>query len=305
MNDIYKRQVALLIRIMPSVYRVKDFAIHGGTAINLFYKNMPRYSVDIDLTYIPVQDRAESLNAINGYLKTLKTSIEKSVPSIKVVPKYDVWKLQCTLNGATVKIEVNGTKRGIIGETKDKLLCKKAQQEFSMACKARTVSFSQLYGGKITAALSRQHPRDLFDCKYMEISSFDDVKDGFILCLLGSDKPVIESLQPNDIDQNDALENQFKGMSDIEFGYTDYEDARHKLIALVNESLTDTDKDFLISFEDGIPDWSKCCAGDLSNYPSVKWKLQNIGKLKKSNPQKHLQGIGKLMQFFGKINKGQ
>lgn len=55
MNDIYKKQVALLIRIMPSVYRIKDFAVHGGTAINLFHKNMPRYSVDIDLTYIPIQ----------------------------------------------------------------------------------------------------------------------------------------------------------------------------------------------------------------------------------------------------------
>ena len=39
MNDIYKKQVALLIRIMPSVYRTKDFAVHGGTAINLFHKN--------------------------------------------------------------------------------------------------------------------------------------------------------------------------------------------------------------------------------------------------------------------------
>ena len=303
MNDIYKKQVALLICIMPSVYRIKDFAVHGGTAINLFHKNMPRYSVDIDLTYIPIQDRAESLNAINEHLKSLKANIEKSVPDIKVVPKYDVWKLQCTLNRATVKIEVNGTKRGIIGETEDKILCEKARQEFSMACKARTVSFSQLYGGKITAALSRQHPRDLFDCSYMDISSFDDVKDGFMLCLLGSDKPVIESLQPNDIDQNDALENQFKGMSDIEFGYTDYEDARHKLIALVNDSLTDTDKKFLLSFEDGTPDWNKCCAGDLSNYPSVKWKLQNIGKLKNNNPQKHQQGIGKLMLFFGNQRK--
>ena len=46
-----------MIRIMPSVYRIKDFAVHGGTAINLFHKNMPRYSVDIDLTYIPVKER--------------------------------------------------------------------------------------------------------------------------------------------------------------------------------------------------------------------------------------------------------
>ena len=300
MSDIYKRQVSLLIRIMPSVYRIKDFAVHGGTAINLFYKNMPRYSVDIDLTYIPIQDREESLRTIEEHLKTLKVNIEKSIPNIKVIPKYDVWKLQCTLNGATVKIEVNTIKRGIIGETEDKMLCEKAQIEFSMACKARTVSYSQLYGGKITAALSRQHPRDLFDCKYMEISSFDDIKNGFMLCLLGSDKPIIESLQPNSIDNKDALENQFKGMTDVEFSYADYEEARINLIAQVNAALTETDKDFIISFENGTPDWSKCCAGDLSNYPSVKWKLNNINKLKETNLQKHQNGVERLIQFFGR-----
>jgi predicted nucleotidyltransferase component of viral defense system len=285
---------------MPSVYRIKDFAVHGGTAINLFYKNMPRYSVDIDLTYIPIQDREESLRTIEEHLKTLKVNIEKSIPNIKVIPKYDVWKLQCTLNGATVKIEVNTIKRGIIGETEDKMLCEKAQIEFSMACKARTVSYSQLYGGKITAALSRQHPRDLFDCKYMEIFSFDDVKNGFMLCLLGSDKPIIESLQPNSIDNTDALENQFKGMTDVEFSYADYEEARINLITQVNAALTETDKDFIISFENGTPDWSKCCAGDLSNYPSVKWKLNNINKLKETNLQKHQNGVERLIQFFGR-----
>lgn len=298
MNDLYKKQVELLIRIMPSVYRIKDFAVHGGTAINLFYKNMPRYSVDIDLTYIPIQGREESLKTIKSHLETLKGYIEKSIPGIKVIPKYNVWKLQCTLNSATVKIEVNGTKRGIIGNTEDRLLCNKSQQAFSMACKARTVSYSQLYGGKIAAALSRQHPRDLFDCKYMELSSFDDVKDGFILSLLGSDKPIIESLQPNPIDQSEALEKQFKGMSDVDFSYSDYEEARKNLIALVNDSLTYTDREFLLSFEEGIPDWSKCCAGNLSIYPSVKWKIRNIVKLKKTNPDKHKQGTEKLRQFF-------
>ena len=167
-----------------------------------------------------------------------------------------------------------------------------------MSCKARTVSYSQLYGGKIAAALSRQHPRDLFDWKYMDMASFDDVKDGFMFCLLGSDKPIIESLQPNAIDQTEALENQFEGMSDTPFTYSDYEEARHNLIQQVNESLTEADREFLLSFEDGEPDWEKCCAGDLSGYPSVKWKLQNIAKLKKENPQKHKAGLEKLRAFL-------
>ena len=298
MRDKYKNQVALLIRIMPSVYRIKEFAVHGGTAINLFHKNLPRYSVDIDLTYIPIQDRATSLHTINERLLEVKRNIEKTIPGIVVVPKLNVWKLLCTLGDATVKIEVNGTKRGIIGDTVDMPLCAKAKDEFNMGCKARTVSFTQLYGGKITAALSRQHPRDLFDCKYMNISSFEVVKDGFMLCLLGSDKPIIESLQPNEIDQTDALNNQFEGMSDIAFSYEDYKQARLQLVEMVQNSLTMDDKKFLISFEEGLPDWSLCSAGDLSKYPSVQWKLLNIRNLKKHNIQKYEQGIKKLNDFL-------
>jgi predicted nucleotidyltransferase component of viral defense system len=94
MNNIYHRQVALLIKIMPSVFRIKDFAVHGGTAINLFHKNMPRYSVDIDLTYIPIQDRKTSLDTINEHLVELKIMIERSIPGIHIVHKPDVWKLQ-------------------------------------------------------------------------------------------------------------------------------------------------------------------------------------------------------------------
>lgn len=298
MDDIYRRQVALLIRIMPSVFRIKDFAVHGGTAINLFYKNMPRYSVDIDLTYIPITDRRTSIDVINAHLTQLKQMIERTVPGIKVVHKPDVLKLQCSYEGAMVKIEVNGTKRGIIGATGDHMLCARAQNEFQMGCKARIVSFSQLYGGKITAALSRQHPRDLFDCKYMEIDNFKDVKDGFMLCLLGSDKPIIESLRPNSIDQTEALEKQFAGMSDVPFSYADYEDARINLVKMVNDNLDSADKDFLLSFEVGNPIWNLCCAGDLSAYPSVRWKQQNIIKLKEINPQKHLDGINKLRESF-------
>jgi len=129
MKDRYKKQVALLIRIMPSVYRIKDFAVHGGTAINLFHKNMPRYSVDIDLTYIPIESRNVSLNTINAKLLEVKQSIEKSIPSVKVKHKPDVGKLLCTYGEATVKIEVNGTKRGIIGDTVDMPLCEKARND--------------------------------------------------------------------------------------------------------------------------------------------------------------------------------
>lgn len=298
MNDVYRRQVALLIRVMPLIFKIKDFAVHGGTAINLFHRNLPRYSVDIDLTYIPVEDRKTSIDAINMHLASLKASMEKVVPGMRVIHKPDILKLQCTKDGTIIKIEVNGIKRGLLGSVEKMQLCSNARDRFGMTCFANIVPWGQLFGGKIVAALNRQHPRDLFDCRGITIDEFYAVKDGFMLCLLGSDKPVIETFAPNAIDQREALENQFEGMTNEPFGYDDYQKSRENLIKVINCALTDDDKDFLISFESGMPDWSKCCAGNLSGFPSVKWKLQNIAKLKSNNPIKHKDGVDKLIVFF-------
>jgi predicted nucleotidyltransferase component of viral defense system len=298
MNENYKIQVALLIRIMPLIYKIKDFAVHGGTAINLFVRNMPRYSVDIDLTYIPIKNREESMLEINNYLIAIKHQVEKVVPGIRVTHKPETLKLLCSKGGAMVKIEVNGIKRGIIGEVEELELCEKAQSEFNMNCKARVVPLALLYGGKIAAALSRQHPRDLFDYKFMEVDSFDEIKNGFIFYLLGSDKPLIESLQPNPIDQHEALNNQFKGMTDIPFNYADFEVVRNELKETVLNNLNETDREFLLSFENGFPEWNKCCAGDLHDFPAIIWKLKNIQTLKETNFKKFEIGINKLENFL-------
>ena len=298
MNEKYRKQVELLIKIMPSIFRIKEFAVHGGTAINLFHKNMPRYSIDIDLTYLPLKDRTQSLQEINFRLQELKQYIEKTVAGIRITPKLDVWKLFCVKDGVLVVIEVNGIKRGVISDTEDKWLSKKAQEEFDMTCLARIVPFSQLYGGKIAAALSRQHPRDMFDYKFMEVKLLDEIKDGLMYCILGSNKPIIESLQPNLINQQDVFNNQFQGMSNVSFTYDDFEETRHDLIIKVNKMFTVEDKAFLVSFEKGEPEWNKFNINNLSNYPSIKWKLHNILKLKEKNPEKHKSGIEKLTSFL-------
>lgn len=295
----YREQVRLLLRILPLIYQEEDFAVHGGTAINLFVNDLPRYSVDIDLTYIPVDSREESLRRINETLAALSDRIRRAVPGIVIrsVPN----KLLCSQIGSLVKIEVNSIKRGIIGDTMDLTLCPKAQSEFSAFCKARIVSIGQLYGGKIAAALSRQHPRDLFDCKYMAVDNFQEIRQGLIFNLLSSDKPIVESLNPHMIDQSEALENQFKGMTEIPFGYEDYEQTRQWIIRFVNKNLTDRDRSLLLSFEQGTPDWGKSEFEFLQHYPSIQWKLLNIAKLKKENPRKHQQTVDKLDHHFGNL----
>jgi len=297
MNNLYKEQVRLLLRILPVIYREEDFAVHGGTAINLFVKNLQRYSVDVDLTYIPIGTREVSMAEIDKKLAAISLQLQRVVPELNIRPVPN--KLLCTVGRSTVKIEVNGIKRGIIGPTIEMPLCDKAQTEFGMYCKARIVPLEQLYGGKIAAALSRQHPRDLFDYNYMDTDKIVDLKRGFMFALLGSDKPFIESLSPNVINQHEALENQFRGMTDVPFTYENYERTREQLIKFVNEMLNEEDKTFLISFEEGSPQWESSAYNDFMEFPSVQWKLQNVNKLKTQNPAKHRQEVNRLKDYLG------
>lgn len=175
----------------------------------------------------------------------------------------------CSLNGSLVKIEVNDVKRGVVSEPTTIALCKLAQEEFGVFCKARIVPLTQLYGGKITAALDRQHPRDLFDVKLMfdYIKDFEEIRHGFIFCLLGSDRPLFESMNPNLNNQREALNNQFEGMSSTPFTYNEYEQTRLTLIEYINSNLSKRDKEFLVSFEDGEPQWEESDYAILRTIP--------------------------------------
>ena len=297
-NPVYARKVAFLLRLMPYVTNEGVFAVHGGTAINLFVKDMLRYSVDIDLTYMPLAGREESLNDINAHLKAMAEKAKKGIPGLHVVPNYATCKLLCEWHGYQVKVEVNQTKRGIIGgEVLTLPLCGKAKEEFRMSCKAKIVPMTLLYGGKISAALSRQHPRDLFDVKYMEMP-MSEVREGLIFCLLGSDRPIHESLAPALIDQREAMANQFEGMTDVAFTYEEFEQTRMQLIRDVNAMLTEDDKRFLVSFEQGEPLWDGYEFAYFKDYPSVQWKLLNLAKLKKQNPEKMEAEVEKLRRCW-------
>ena len=82
-RDIYEAQVALLVRVLPHVAQESVFALKGGTAINLFYRDLPRLSVDIDLTYLPIKDRNESLAEINAAMDRIAAAIESGIPGAK------------------------------------------------------------------------------------------------------------------------------------------------------------------------------------------------------------------------------
>lgn len=295
---VFAQKVELLLRLIPIVMDEGVFAIHGGTAINLFLKDCPRYSIDLDLTYIPLSDRQRSIEDINKRLKFIGDKAMRAFRGMHIVANFTNSKLLCEYRGKQVKIEVNQTKRGIVGgDVLNVPLSEKAQKEFSLYCEARIVPLTLLYGGKIAAALSRQHPRDLFDVKYMDIP-LKECREGIIFCLLGSDRPIHESLAPRFIDQHDAMENQFKGMTDIPFTYSEFEETRSKLIEDVKNLMTEADKRFLTSFETGQPQWDGYEFEYFKQYPSVQWKLLNLRKLAKQNPVKLREEAEKLRDIL-------
>lgn len=297
MNETYRGQVSLLLSVLPEIAKEKCFALHGGTAINLFVREMPRLSVDIDLTYLPIEGRQNSLENIADALERIKGQILTVLPNAKVRHQKEVSKLQISNQGFQVKIEVNQTNRGVLSDPIEYQLCETAQDQFDAFCSIAVVPLSQLYGGKICAALDRQHPRDLFDVKYLLQNEgiIDEIKKGFLLSALSSNRPIHELLQPNLQDQRPAFENQFSGMTAESFSYDDFEATRTELIAHITNSWTESDIKFLIGFSKLEPDWA---IYDFERFPSVQWKIQNLTRLKRDNPNKHGELVGLLEKSF-------
>ncbi|HBX45524.1 nucleotidyl transferase AbiEii/AbiGii toxin family protein [Limibacterium fermenti] len=299
MKELYKKQISFLLDILPEVAKEDVFALHGGTAINLFYLNMPRLSVDIDLTYVPVSENRDlDLQNIRSALERIKERLRRQIPAIRFsdpIRAEEELKLICTIPDAIVKIEVNQINRGIIAATETVVLCDKAQETFDKFCEVRTVSPKQLWGGKINAALDRQHPRDLFDVKNLmdEIGFTTDIKEGFLFFLLCGKRPIHELLRPHLVDQSAVFKSQFEGMTDYTFGYEEYANTREILIKTINDSLTKEDKEFLLAFSKGEPDWTTV---DYGKFPAIRWKLLNIRKLKEANPQKYEAQVNALKQ---------
>jgi predicted nucleotidyltransferase component of viral defense system len=290
----FNDQVKLLLLVLPEVAKEACFALKGGTAINLFVRDFPRLSVDIDLTYIGDEPRDEALRLTEEALYRIQTNIEKRFSNIKIHPSSrdglnrDI-KLFVTQNQTQIKIEANPVIRGTLFPVEVRPLSPKVVNEFETEFEIQIAAISDLYGGKIAAALDRQHPRDLFDIKLLSENEgiSEETKDGFIVYLLSHKRPPYEILYPTKKDMRDLFKNEFEGMSSMDFNYDDFEKARDWLIKKVDRLITKRDRDFLVSFFDGTPDWKLFKYPDAQNLPAVKWKLQNINKM--SNAKKNQQ----------------
>ncbi|MBI2513267.1 MAG: nucleotidyl transferase AbiEii/AbiGii toxin family protein [Opitutae bacterium] len=112
-ESVFYPQADLLVQTLPFVHAEECFALKGGTAINFFVRDFPRLSVDIDLVYLPVEERAVTLRGIDAALRRIAEKIRRALPNVQVreqKPSGENLVVKLTLRGprgADVKVEPN------------------------------------------------------------------------------------------------------------------------------------------------------------------------------------------------------
>lgn len=301
MESVYREQVELLIRCLPEVEKQTCFALKGGTAINLFVRDMPRLSVDIDLVYLPIEPREQTLANIENALNNIGSNIELYVTGsavTKTVQENHVNKLLVKHGDARIIIEPNVVQCGAIFEIEEHTLCERAEVAFEASVTANIISMAELYGSKIVAALDRQHPRDLFDVKLLLENEgiTEDTRKAFVIYLASHSRPMSELLNPNMKDISQEFITQFQGITDRPVKLADLLDIREQLVKHINTGLTEQERQFLLSIKSGRPNWSLIDIPQIDRLPAIQWKLQNIAGMEK---KKHQEAIEKLKSALG------
>jgi len=141
---------------MQDIANEAVFALKGGTAINLFYRNMPRLSVDIDLTYLPVADRQSSLREMDEALGRLAAAITRRDPRVEAHRatgggKADT-RIMVGAGQTRIKIETSPGARGAVYPERTMIASEPVTERFGFA-ETTVLAFGDVYGGKLAAAL--------------------------------------------------------------------------------------------------------------------------------------------------------
>ena len=284
-DEQYRRQLALLVRTLPYVAEEKCFALKGGTAINLFVRDLPRLSVDIDLTYLPVADREGSLREIDAALRRIAGRVEALVTGVPVhagTLRGDdvVNKLFVRDRSVQIKIEVTPVLRGCVFEPEEREVSNTVARQFGFAA-IQVVSFADLYAGKLVAALDRQHPRDLFDVRELLAREGIDkrLRAAFIVYLISHNRPLAELLAPTRRDLEIEYRRGLAGMTEDPVSVGALVRTREELIASVVGQMPERHRRFLLSFEEGAPEWSLLDVPSAGTLPAVRWRMENLEHL--------------------------
>lgn len=298
----YANQVRLLVRALPVIAEEEAFALKGGTAINLFHRNMPRLSVDIDLVFLPIQPREVTLTSIRSALERIGLSIETRIPGALTRPSLsggDDLRLEIRAGSVAVRVDTSPVMRGTVHPPEMRRTTPKVERAFGFA-ETTVVAFEDLYAGKLVAALDRQHPRDLYDVRllYDNEGVTDALFRTFLVYLASSRRPPHELLNPNRVDLEPAYRNEFEGMTVEPLSLDELEATRDRLFASMRELLDDNAKSFLLSLHDADPDFDAIGYPRAIELPAVQWKLQNLRRLREADADKHSRQKRAIEELF-------
>ena len=295
-RDIYNEQVQLLVRVLPYVTQEKVFALKGGTAINLFVRDLPRLSVDIDLTYLPIEDYETSVAGIDAGLERMSARIVERIAGAQINAQRSVAghieRLHVQSGRVGIKIEVTPVLRGVVYDPTVMSVSAKVEETYGYA-EAQVVSLADLYAGKLVAALDRQHPRDLYDVRLLlaEDGVSDDLRRAFNAYVLQSRRPLNVILAPPRRDLAPKYAQEFEGMTVEPVSLQDLEATREAMIETVVGGMPNAHRQFLVSFKRGEPDWNLLGLPEVAQLPAVRFRQEKLAGL---SPETRADQLAKL-----------
>ncbi len=304
MNRAYLDSARLLTRVAPLVLADDTFALKGGTAINLFVRDMPRLSVDLDLVFPDhTLARDKALARISGAIRQSAERLHKLGFQARVPTSTDAseTKLFVRQGAIEVKVEVNFVMRGTVHPVRTAQLTQKARDTLQADVEIPVVSLEDVYGGKLVAAMDRQHPRDLFDV--MQLFEHEGVTAGirraFVVYLASHNRPVHEVMFPSPRDIRFEFERNFVGMTVEPVEFDALLAARERMFGELQQGLTADERRFLLSLVAAEPEWALLDVPHLEGLPGMKWKLQNLERLRKVDARKFAEQQDILARLLG------
>jgi len=284
-HEAYERQVALLVRVLPIVGEEETFALKGGTAINLFFRDLPRLSVDIDLTYLPIEDWAASVVGIETGLTRIASKVRERIPhsQVNLARNAEGQVVKAHIQaGAAVKIEVTPVSRGVVFQPSRMTVVASVEDRFGFA-ETQVVSHADLYAGKLVAALDRQHPRDLFDAGLLLDGEgvSDELRTAFVAYLLSSPRPMHRVLNAPKRPLQPRYDQEFVGMTSLPATLDGLEAIRERAIQAIVGDMPAEHRQFLMSFKRGTPEWDLLAVSHIADLPAVRGRQARLEALDK------------------------
>lgn len=289
MNRTYLETARLLTQVAPLIFSSDTFALKGGTAINMFVRDMPRLSVDLDLVFPDHRlPREQALKRINEAIRQAADKLKSKGFQTYAVTAAETGetKLLVRRGSVEVKVEVNFVMRGTVYPVRFGSLTAKARDLLMTDLELPLVATEDLYAGKLVAALDRQHPRDLFDV--MQLFAHEGITPGirraFVVYLSCHNRPVHEVLFPTIRDIRQDYERTFKGMTAEVVGLDELLSARARLVEELPRALDTGERAFLLSLVRNEPQWNLLGIEHLQDLPGIRWKLRNLEQLATRSP---------------------